>query len=105
LDDAARAAETEGIFRDVNETLAEQQASLTGELTVLCECSNDSCAESVTLTESEYDRVRSEGTWFLVCPDHVAQAIEVVIERHHDFWVIEKVGPAGEIAERTDPRA
>ena len=105
MDDAVRAAETEAIFRDVNETLAEQQAAPDSELTVLCECSNDSCAESITLSESDYERVRSEGTRFLVCPGHVADAIEVVVEKNADFWVIEKVGTAGEIAEDTDPRA
>jgi hypothetical protein len=107
LEDAVRAAETEAIFRDVNETLAEQQQQQSPpdrELTVLCECSNDSCAESITLSESDYERARSEGNRFLVFPDHVAKAIEVVVEQNPDFWVIEKVGTAGEIAEDTDPR-
>jgi uncharacterized Fe-S cluster-containing radical SAM superfamily protein len=105
LDDVVRGAETEAIFRDVNETLAEQQTSPDRRLTALCECSNDSCAESIELSERDYERVRSEGTRFLVCPDHVTEAIEVVVERNPDFWVIEKVGTAGAIAEETDPRA
>jgi hypothetical protein len=105
LDNPVRAAETEAIFRDVNETVAEQQASNADELTVLCECSNDLCAESITLSESAYEHVRSEGTQFLVRPDHVSPDIEVVIQKHPEFWVIEKVGEAGEIAEESDPRA
>jgi len=105
VENPVRAAETEAIFRDVNETLAEQQSPRAGSMTVLCECSNDACAESITLTEEEYERVRSEGARFLVRPQHVAAGIEVVVERNPQFWVIEKIHKAGDIAEETDPRA
>jgi hypothetical protein len=105
VENAIRAAETEAIFRDVNETLAQQQTPAGGEMTVLCECSNDSCAAIIAIPEPEYERVRSEGARFLVRPGHVAAEIEIVVEQKPDFWVIEKIGAAGDIAEETDPRA
>ena len=105
MENPIRAAETEAIFRDVNETLADQeQAAPAGEMTVLCECSNDACAESLSLSQAEYERVRSEGTRFLVRPGHVSEGIEIVVERRPDYWAIEKIGTAADIARETDPR-
>jgi hypothetical protein len=104
---AARAAETEAIFRDVNEMVVEDQpaGAPEAEVVVLCECSNDSCAESLRVTRSEYERVRSEATHFLVAPDHIAPDIEIIVERQRGHWVIEKIAKAGEIAEEEDPRS
>jgi hypothetical protein len=101
MEDAVRAAETEAIFREVNEVLIADDAVST---TVLCECANDACAETLTLPRADYERVRAYPTRFLVQPNHVAADIEVVVETHEDYWVIEKEGTAAEVAEDTDPR-
>jgi hypothetical protein len=102
---AERAAETEAMFRDVNETVVEHSDPADAVPDILCECSNDACAESIAVSRAEYDRVRSDATHFIVLPEHVSAGIEVVVEKHREYWVIEKIGVAAEIAEETDPRA
>ena len=104
VEKAVRAAETEAMFRDVNETVVERGQPADGEMTILCECSNDSCTETIVVSRVDYERVRSHATHFFVRPEHVEPGIELVVERQPDYWVIEKVGKAGEVAEQTDPR-
>jgi hypothetical protein len=106
MERAVRAAETEAIFRDVNETMAEQAGEVSADerVSLLCECSNDACADSISVQKAEYERVRAQPDQFLIKPGHVTEGIEVVLERHPEYWVIAKVGVAGEIAEETDPR-
>jgi hypothetical protein len=103
---AVRAAETEAIFRDVNETMAEQEGGVSSDerVSLLCECSNDACADSVRVPKAEYERVRAQSDQFLIKPGHVTEGIELVLQRHPEHWVIAKVGVAREIAEETDPR-
>jgi hypothetical protein len=105
MEDVTRAAETEAIFRDVNEAVVERQEPADTRTPILCECSNDSCAESIVVSRVDYERIRAGSTCFFVRPEHVAAGMEVVVERHPDYWVIEKIGKAGEIAEETDPRS
>jgi hypothetical protein len=108
MERAVRAAETEAIFRDVNETVVGEQHSgpPDAEIAVLCECSNDTCAESLSVSRLDYERVRAVATQFLVVPEHLAPEIEVVVERDPGWWVIEKVEQvAVGIAEDTDPRS
>jgi hypothetical protein len=105
VEDATRAAETEAIFRDVNETIVEQQPADGAVTTLLCECSSDACAESVVVPRDDYERVRAFATRFFVRPRHVTPEIEVVVERLPAYWVIEKHGEAAEVAEETDPRS
>jgi hypothetical protein len=43
--------------------------------------------------------VRAEPNRFAVAPAHVAESFEAVLTEYPTFWVIEKFGEAGEIAE------
>jgi hypothetical protein len=36
--------------------------------------------------------------------EHVFDEIEVVVEQHERYWVVEKQGRAAELAARVDPR-
>jgi hypothetical protein len=106
-DQRARRGENEAIFREVNETVAGAAAgTVTAEpVDFLCECARDTCAESVPLRGDEYERVRAVAERFIVRPRHTEPEIENVVERHADYWVVEKIGEAAEVAERTDPRS
>ena len=42
---------------------------------------------------------RAESNRFAVAPDHVAENFEAVVRMFPRFWLIEKLGEAGEIAE------
>ena len=53
------------------------------------------------LTPSEYRSVRETNRRFLVFPDpsHTDPSLETVVERHESFWIVEKIGEAGDEAE------
>lgn len=101
-----RLAHNEVIFRTVNESI-EQQALKFGGLDsyqFICECASSGCLERISLTLEAYERVRAEGSTFLVTPGHEYDEIELVIERHPTYSVVRKDGAAAIIAEFADPR-
>jgi hypothetical protein len=103
---AARIAKNEALFREVNERireLAEASAEKRSELVdFVCECSRDECTDSVALTLAEYEAVRTEPTHFAVAPEHVTGDAEHVHAEYERYWVVEKEGAAGELAEDLD---
>ena len=64
------------------------------------------CAEAVAMTFEEYQAVRADATHFLIAPtsDHVEPDFERIVARFDRYWVVEKVGEAGDVAERLDER-
>ena len=105
-----RAARNEALFRSINEEiemlgLATESNPEERRIGFLCECSNDSCIETVQLTIPEYEEVRSGSRWFAILPDHVTDEIEHVVQAHPHYVIVEKDTPvATRIAEGTDLR-
>jgi len=98
-------ARDEAMFRDVNDTFVERQpVALDAPYLVYCECPDEACVEEIVLTVGTYERVRSQPRWFVVKPGHCEPDVERVVEAHDDYWIVEKHGVAGEVAEETDPR-
>jgi hypothetical protein len=96
-------AQQQVVFREVNE----QIARLTNEVGVsvlICECSDVTCAESLEIARTEYDRVRSHSDHFVVAPGHQLDEIETVIGGNGRFLVVEKIGAAATIAQASDSR-
>ena len=94
------------MFRSVNESI-EQQAIEFGGLDAyefICECAQTSCFDRVTLTLREYEHIRGDGTRFFVVPGHENIEVELVVETHTSFVIVEKDGQAGMLAEDEDPR-
>jgi hypothetical protein len=61
------------------------------------------------LSVVDYEVVRSRGDWFLVVPGHEVcvfegEQIATVVRRKDAYSLMEKVGLAGDIAVRLDPR-
>lgn len=104
-----RIGQNEALFRKVNERLNDVHdalATLTGVLEIVCECGNLSCAELLSITPDDYERVRSDATWFVVIPGHELAAVEHVVANHDGYDIVEKrPGPAADEAEETDPRS
>ena len=71
----------------------------------ICECSTSGCFERLSLTLDEYERVRQDGTHFLLADGHEDIEIEQVIAHGDEYVVVEKDGVAGIVAEDDDPRA
>lgn len=102
-----RLAKNESLFRALNENISGLASKLGGRnpFQFICECSTSGCFEPVWMTLEEYERVRQEGTHFLLADGHEDIEIEQVIAQHDDYVVVEKDGVAGLVAEEDDPRA
>jgi hypothetical protein len=107
-----RVAGNEALFREVNERMAETAerfAATEDDATPLgfvCECGRAGCAEKMSMTLAEYERVRSVPTHFAVVPGHELPGVERVVERHGTHLVVEKRdGDADRVARETDPRS
>jgi hypothetical protein len=102
----ARRAANEATFRAANEQIKQSAENLNlAALPVpfICECEDERCATIIRLTQSEYERVRANPTYFVLAPDHPTSTGRIV-ERHDGYVVGEKLGQAAEIARATDPR-
>jgi hypothetical protein len=105
---ARRIGLNEAFFREVNERLEEMAGSLDSRAArhdFICECGDAECAERITVTLEEYQRVRSRPDTFAVKPGHELADVESVIERNDRFVIVEKRGEAADLAAETDPRS
>lgn len=93
--EAERIAQTESVFREVNERIAESADGFgADEAEFVCECSEATCTQRVPATLSEYEEVRDDGATFLLAPGHEDERVEAVVERQGDHAVVEKRHPA-----------
>lgn len=76
-----RLVRNEALFRQVNERLKElgESFSVVAERAdFVCECSDERCAQHISLTLEEYERVRSDATHFVVIKGHELPRIETI---------------------------
>jgi hypothetical protein len=108
----ARLAHNQSLFREVNERI-QYLADVNDRIGYLpeaatsefvCECSNTECISTVELTVAEYERVRSNPTWFVIKLDHDSAQIERVVSLDDGFAVVEKL-IAEEYMRESDPRS
>jgi hypothetical protein len=98
-----RLARNQTLFREVNERI-ETIAGDNDAAEFLCECSNTDCSSTIELSRSEYERVRSNSSWFVIKLDHDIAQIERVVSQDDGYAVVEKL-IAEEYLQQTDPRA
>jgi len=101
-----RIAENEAFCRDLNEHKAEW---LKGGLQVAgfrCECWQIDCGARIQLSGREWQEVRSRPERFAVAPGHLAidaePGVEEVVKKYEHFWIVEKRGEAGDVAEEQE---
>ena len=109
-----RNAETQNLYREVNERVAEVYNQFGGGGTtdrmsevieLFCECGQQApCEERVNVSAATYERVRSDPTTFILLPGHGIAIVEDVIERGDGFLIARNIGRAAEIARAADPR-
>jgi hypothetical protein len=101
-----RLSHNEALYRKVNEAI--ERGLWPGEgqdlVRFRCECARVSCNAAVEMTVAEYEAVRADSRRFLVCDGHQIDGLDVVVERHPGYIVVEKGGAAGVEAEQSDPR-
>ena len=86
----------EALLRSVNERIEAvgRSFSLHNEpLDFLCECADLECTEHVHLGRSDYRRIRSDPTWFVVVDGHERPDVERVIGRLGAYLIVAKTEP------------
>jgi len=90
-----RIARNEALIREVNDRIHEVGERLQvlpddDALEFRCECGRPDCNEFVSMTASEYERVRSDNDRFAVVPGHEDPEIEQVVARADTYLVVDK---------------
>ena len=107
-----RLARNQSLFSEVNERI-QYLAEVNDRIGYLpedatsefaCECSNTECISTIELTVVEYERVRSNPTWFVIKPDHDVAQTERLVSRDDGYAVVEKL-ILEEYLQTTDPRS
>ena len=98
------AALKQALRREVNERRLESSHDAVVEF--VCECSNPSCEELVSLTVEECEFVRRVPNRLVVRVGHVDYDSErVIMEEPGRFQVLEKFGPGEDVVAHLYPRA
>jgi hypothetical protein len=108
----ARQLRNQGLLRDVNGRILEVlkaellDLSTNGnhETEFVCECRQEACNKTVSLTVDEYEAVRSSPTVFVVLPGHESPEVMDTLLTNERFSLVEKrmfAEPGG----TGDPRA
>jgi hypothetical protein len=101
-----RIALNQSTFREANERIeaAADDMALVGPVPFICECPDRSCVEIVRVDLDTYEVVRQHPRRFITARGHQQIAVDagaaVVIEELPDRVVVEKIGRAGEVAEK-----
>jgi hypothetical protein len=103
-------AKNETIFREMNEWTQEGHDPVGADSPdargiYLCECSDRSCTEPISLTRAEYEAIRGVAVRFAIALNHENPEIDMVLFENERFATVEKFHGAGRrIALATDPR-
>jgi hypothetical protein len=68
-------------FRALNEQIKQLETGwASDQLHLVCECDDDRCFRPLTITPSDYERVRRDSKQFLVLPGHEPSQVAEVVE-------------------------
>jgi hypothetical protein len=106
---ARRVGLNEALFRQVNEEIRGLTSTFgtdDGSMTVVCECGNAGCTEQLDVGIRDYERIRAEGSLFVIAPGHDIPELEQVVESNEGWSVVQKRdGTPAKVAQETDPRS
>lgn len=89
-----RARRNETLFRSVNEQLEGLNQAfavlIEDGLEILCECGDGTCIEHIAIQTTEYSRIRSDPTLFILLSGHEDPTIEAVVEEDEPYLVVRK---------------
>jgi hypothetical protein len=106
MDRKERIARNEALFREVNERVREVGPDGRDDVVgLLCECGDESCTGTVSLSVEEYEAVRAEPTHFAVLPGHEILDVESSVHETDRYVVVEKFPEEATAAIETNPRS
>jgi hypothetical protein len=99
-------ARNEARFRTQNEWV-ETAANMPEQLLAfVCECGDDECCRSISLTTPEYEFVRATSNRFAIALNHENPECEIVISECERYAIVDKIEGWGlRISRATDPRS
>jgi hypothetical protein len=89
--------------RQSNET-AVREARESMFLELVCECWQNTCSATLSMSVEEYEEVRRVPTRFIVASGHVNRLVEQIVEDTAAYMVIEKIEMGAKVAATLDPR-
>jgi hypothetical protein len=104
-EDEVERAVNEATFREANERIRDARQRLdppAERVPFLCECDEPSCREPIRLTAEEYERVRRDGTLFVVVRGHSTSG--GIVSESGGCAIVGKTGRGGMVAAELDPR-
>ena len=107
---ARKLALNQSTFRDANERIERAAQShhfeTSQRVPFICECADPGCRETVMLRLADYEAVRAHADRFFLIAGHedAGEPQERILEVEQGYAVVEKIGTAGDEAERLDPR-
>jgi hypothetical protein len=102
-----RLAQNEVLFREVNERVRDVASQLgdDGGYEYFCECANKDCTFRVPLRIADYEAIREDPRQFVVLPEHFTPEVEILVGQTDTYWIVRKVGEAGDYVAALDPRS
>ena len=98
-----RIGRNEDLFRKVNDQIEgvnEAFGTITGTMSIVCECGELDCVEQIDLTLDEYRELRSDPLRFAVKPGHEIPDVEQIVARREGYFVVRKTkGEAARLAQ------
>jgi len=94
MDRKQRIEENEKLFREVNERVAQMQASFQSgpDPEWVCECGDETCFDKVAIPLTEYRDIREHDNWFFIVPGHEIPDVERVVAERGSYDIVEKGG-------------
>lgn len=84
----------QALFGEVNDRIHELAGAMRGwhtTLEIICECSDETCTEFISLAIGDYQPVREYASRFLIRPGHEIPEIERVVFTSDEYAIVEKV--------------
>jgi hypothetical protein len=88
-----RLVKNELAFRDYNNRrvgLEQQTVAANEAVPFVCECGNADCISALMVTVAEYEAAHSTPNRFTVKTGHIYPDVELAVEQHPHYWVVEK---------------
>lgn len=88
-----RMTENEAVFRQWNESihgLNNTQHVAAVKAQVFCECSDENCAQKITIDLRDYVEIHKRRNEFVICPGHQVAMVEKIVTQHPAYTVVRK---------------
>jgi hypothetical protein len=103
----AQLALNEATFREANERVGAvaRRLDIDQPIPFICECGRQGCTTVIRVRPADYERARSQPTFFLCAPHHERDLPHSrLVEALDGSVIVEKLDGAADIARETDPR-